>query len=448
MSSAAEKILTILNELEPVNDQNNRSAEEIAKILLGESSAETKIEQSHGFQPEKCRVERQQTPLIDRFPMEASRNAANDAWQLNYYRDIYSCRPVIGKLIVFAKRVVRKILKFLIEPITEEQTRFNSAAVNTLNAIRNNDVVFEAYIAQLLNAVADNQQKLREMQELVQKNEEMLRQMEQYTAACTRELSELRDTQCGQNEQMHRLLAEQEAALGEVQNRLNKEMVYEHLDYFDFEDHFRGNRRDIKENQKHYLPYFEGCSQVLDLGSGRGEFLELLKENGVDATGVDNYQAFVDYCLDRDLKVVKADAVEYLKKQEKNSCDGITAFQLAEHLSTDDLIALCKESYRVLEAGRALVIETPNPTCLSTYINSFYLDPSHSKPVHPKMLEYLLKKAGFRDIQVVLTEQSKTGYRLPLLAAVSDNLAEFNDGVNFMSDIVFGSQDYAIIAVK
>lgn len=409
MSSTAEKILAILNELEPTANAEKRSAQEVAKILLGESPAGTNAEQVPGTVSGQSKGERQQKALIDSFPMEVARNAANNAWQLHYYRDIYSCRPGIGKLIVFAKRVVRKVLKFLIEPITEEQTRFNSATVNTLNAMRNNDVVLEAYILQLQNALQQSQSAL---------------------------------------EQTRQMLAEQGAALSQLQEKLRGEQIYENLDYFDFENHFRGNRADIKEAQKSYLSYFEGCSRVLDLGSGRGEFLELLQENGISATGVDHYGPFVEFCASRGLNVVRQDAVEYLKSVDDESLDGIAALQLIEHMSTDAMVALCRESYRVLQPGKVLILETPNPTCLSTYMNSFYLDPSHNKPVHPKTVEYFLKKAGFRNIRVVFTEESKSGYRLPLLDVEGANLAEFNDGVNMMSDIVFGSQDYAIIAEK
>ena len=94
------------------------------------------------------------------------------------------------------------------------------------------------------------------------------------------------------------------------------------------------------------------------------------------------------------------------------------------------------------------MIETPNPTCVSTYLNSFYLDPTHNNPIHPKTLKFFLQQAGFSNIKIVFNEQSRIPYRLPLLEVENANLAEFNDGINFLSDVIFGCQDYAIIAEK
>ena len=123
--------------------------------------------------------------------------------------------------------------------------------------------------------------------------------------------------------------------------------------------------------------------------------------------------------------------------------------QVVEHLTTDQILSLCNLTYKKLQSNSYIIIETPNPTSLSIYTNWFYVDPSHIKPIHPKTLEYFLKKAGFNDIQVVYTEQSKVGYRLPLLDSQNiNNISDFNDGINLLSDIIFGSQDYAIIARK
>ena len=157
----------------------------------------------------------------------------------------------------------------------------------------------------------------------------------------------------------------------------------------------------------------------------------------------------MDYCRTRGLQVVQRDAIEYLREQKAESIDGVFAAQLIEHIPTKALLELCKESYRVMKPESYIVLETPNPMCLSVYMNSFYLDPSHKNPVHPHLMEYLMKECGFHDVHVVFTEASKVGYRLPLLdVEYCKNLAEFNDGVNLLSDIVFGSQDYAIIAKK
>ena len=147
--------------------------------------------------------------------------------------------------------------------------------------------------------------------------------------------------------------------------------------------------------------------------------------------------------------MVQEDAIKFLKEQESCSADGIFSAQLIEHIPTVGLFEICQQGHRILKQGGYIILETPNPMCLSTFMNGFYVDPTHRNPIHPKLVEYYLRESGFSNIKVLFTEQSKIGYRLPLLnVANSENLAEFNDGVNFVSDILFGSQDYAVIAQK
>lgn len=226
------------------------------------------------------------------------------------------------------------------------------------------------------------------------------------------------------------------------------EEAYE-LDYLAFENAFRGDEADIKAKLTQYVPYFADKKNVYDLGCGRGEFLEILKENGIEATGVDMYPPFVEECQEKGLKIVEGDAVSFVSDLENDSADGFMLAQVAEHLPTEALIKLIFKSFDKLKTGGVMIMETPNPMCLSIYRNAFYLDPTHSTPVHPKYLEFLFRNAGFSDVKIVFTESSKIQYRLPLLdVSGCANLAEFNDGLNVLSDVLFGSQDYAVIAIK
>lgn len=222
---------------------------------------------------------------------------------------------------------------------------------------------------------------------------------------------------------------------------------YQAIDYFDFENYFRGSKDAIKENQKQYVPYFEGKKNVLDLGCGRGEFLELLKEHDIDATGVDFYEEYADYCKGNGLKAVHGDAVEYLRQCD--CCGGIFAGQLAEHLSTEQLVQLCELAYEKLEDGAYLIIETPNPMSLAIYTHAFYIDPSHQKPVHPMTLKYFLEKAGFHKIDLIFTKNSRIPMEIPELKAEGvENLEAFNQSMKQVSELLFGSQDYAIVGQK
>jgi O-antigen chain-terminating methyltransferase len=109
-----------------------------------------------------------------------------------------------------------------------------------------------------------------------------------------------------------------------------------------------------------------------------------------------------------------------------------------------------EKSYKKLKSGAYLIAETPNPTMLSTFTNAFYIDPSHIKPIHPETMKFLLQYYGFKEINIKYCEESKINYQLPLLIGDQHikNLKEFNDGINLLSSILFGYQDYAIIGKK
>jgi len=222
---------------------------------------------------------------------------------------------------------------------------------------------------------------------------------------------------------------------------------YEVIDYGTFENHFRGSRELILERQKEYLPYFAGKKCVVDLGCGRGEFLELMKQNGIPAVGVDLYQPFVEECVSMGFDVRRQDAVEYLRNCDP--VDGIFAAQLVEHLLIVQLLELCRLAYQKLKDGGCLILETPNPMSLSIFTHSFYIDPSHNKPVHPLTLQYYLQLAGFEKTEILYTENSKFPVRIPALTGDQvENLEAFNDSMKQVDNYLFGSMDYAIIATK
>ena len=224
----------------------------------------------------------------------------------------------------------------------------------------------------------------------------------------------------------------------------NSKDVYEEIDYWDFEAYFRGETSEIKQRQSIYLPYFENCKKVFDVGCGRGEFLELLNENGIGARGCDLFDEFVIYCQQRGLDVIHGDALESLSNVE--SVDGVFAGQIVEHLTLSQIIRLCKIAYNKLEKNGYLIMETPNPMSLSIFTNAFYIDPSHQKPVHPLLLKYLAEKAGFSQVEILFTDVSKEGIEIPKLSGEENQ--DFNKAMEIVQNRLFGSQDYSVIARK
>ncbi len=225
--------------------------------------------------------------------------------------------------------------------------------------------------------------------------------------------------------------------------------------YLSFEDLHRGNRKEIMERQKGYLPYFQGCRNVLDIGCGRGEFLELLRKEGIPAKGIDINATMVAACRDRGLDADEADAVTHLSESEPGRYDGIFCAQVIEHLSWESLLTLLKLSYEKLPQGGKLIMETINPQSLSVFCGAFYLDPTHTKPVHPLTLQFACKAIGFSTADLLYTSPYPDEMKLQEVdffrrtGDVSDKLINvLNNNVVQLNELLYGPQDYAVLAIK
>jgi O-antigen chain-terminating methyltransferase len=225
------------------------------------------------------------------------------------------------------------------------------------------------------------------------------------------------------------------------------------LNYFVFEELFRGSRDDTKGKQSKFVKYFEGCRNVLDIGCGRGEFLELLVEHGISGRGIDIDEDMVRFCKSRDLKAEKLDAIDYLSQLEDKSLDGIFIDQVVEHLDPDYLIRMISLCYTKMLFGGYIVIETVNPLSLVSFAN-FYMDMSHKRPIHPETLKFLIRAAGFREAVAQFYEPVGEDRRLrPIdVKALGEEERRAADLINrnteVLNNIIFGPQDYAVIGKK
>jgi SAM-dependent methyltransferase len=220
------------------------------------------------------------------------------------------------------------------------------------------------------------------------------------------------------------------------------------FDYAGFEERFRGGEVEIKERQRRYVEYFKGREHVIDIGCGRGEFLELLREHGIRARGVDLDLDMVLLCRDKGLDVVREDVFAHLDALGDDSIHGVFAAQLIEHfppLRTIDLVRLC---HRKLAPGGVLLVETPNPTCLMVFATSFYMDLSHFQPLHPEAIKFLFEAVGFHQVELTFSSPVNPSMRIPALHAAAGNFEQFNQGIDRLNSLLFGFQDYAVIGHK
>jgi 2-polyprenyl-3-methyl-5-hydroxy-6-metoxy-1,4-benzoquinol methylase len=203
-----------------------------------------------------------------------------------------------------------------------------------------------------------------------------------------------------------------------------------------FAERFRGSEEYVKAGQQCYVPYFAGRANVLDIGCGRGEFLELMRDAGVAARGIDLSIESVVLCRLKGLNAEVADLFQYLAALPDAQSGGIFCAQVVEHLLPERLPELIKLATRALEPGGVIAIETPNPECLAIFATHFYLDPTHTRPIPPPLLAFYMEEFGIGRIEV--KRLSPAVESMPSLASVPEEFREK----------FFGSLDYAVLGKK
>ncbi len=210
--------------------------------------------------------------------------------------------------------------------------------------------------------------------------------------------------------------------------------------YKAFEDRHRGSRDLIASRLQQYMPFLRpliaggGRPKAVDLGCGRGEWLELVNAEGFESEGVDLDPDMLGDCRAIGLNVQQGEALDYLRRHQDESADLVTAFHVVEHMPFEHMNNLIADAYRVLRPGGLLILETPNPENLTVATSSFYLDPSHVRPVPPLLLEFAAQYAGFTRTTIARWQEN------PDLRA--------SENVTLMDALAGASPDYSLIALK
>jgi 2-polyprenyl-3-methyl-5-hydroxy-6-metoxy-1,4-benzoquinol methylase/FtsZ-binding cell division protein ZapB len=222
--------------------------------------------------------------------------------------------------------------------------------------------------------------------------------------------------------------------VGEVAERAPAD--FSGVDWLKFAEKFRGSEAAIRERQQNYAARFRGSADVLDIGCGRGEMLDVFRENGVGARGIDMNDDSIAVCRGKGLDVEKADIFAYLDALPDSSLGGAVCCQVVEHLPPERMPELMRLLHPKLRTGALVAFETPNPECLAIFATHFYLDPTHRHPIPVALLSFYLEEAGFGRLEV--ERLSPAVEAMPSLAGLPEA---------FRRDF-FGWLDYVVFAIK
>lgn len=221
--------------------------------------------------------------------------------------------------------------------------------------------------------------------------------------------------------------------------------------YLGFEDQFRGSREEIRARQADYVPLFTGASDVLDVGCGRGELLDLFREAGISARGVDINGAMVATCRERGLTAETSDALTYLDRLPDASLGGLIALQVVEHLEPPLLVRFLETAFMKLRPGAPIVLETINAACWMAFFETYIRDLTHARPLHPDTLKFLVTASGFSHADIRFRAPVEASDRLPRVEVPADPsqaaLAQvINAHADRLNTRLFSAMDYAVVA--
>jgi O-antigen chain-terminating methyltransferase len=211
---------------------------------------------------------------------------------------------------------------------------------------------------------------------------------------------------------------------------------FANLDWLKFAEKFRGSEEAIRARQRMYAERFRECAPVLDIGCGRGEMLQVFREAGIAARGIDSNHDSVALCQANGLDAENADLFTYLSALPDGSLGGAICSQVVEHLPPARSPEMIRLAHAKLRVGGVLAIETPNPECLAIFATHFYIDPTHRHPIPPALASFYLEEAGFGQIQI--ERLSPAIESMPSLAELPEAFRE----------AFFGSLDYAAFGIK
>ncbi len=365
------------------------------------------------------------------------RSLAERFWPVTAERPTERRPGVKGTLAFPVKRALRPLLRWYVEPVAHDQRNFNDAALKLV------DELFEE-VDRLFGRAAELAGRTDGLGDDIGRVEGKL------SERIDRELSGRRDDSRLLGELEERLTRAERREGGTPRTVAPQATATAFPDYFAFESRMRGQFAEIKERQRLYVGDFREAAPVLDVGCGRGELLALLRDEGIEARGVDADGDMVAYARGEGLEVEQADGVSYLEALEDGSLGGIFLGQVVEHLPPPALVRLLELSAGKLRAGGVLVAETINPLS-PTALRNYHADLTHAQPLVPETFVLLARQAGFAAIETRFLNEPPAEERLrpvelPRGAEFDAARSALAANVDRLNEQLFGPLDYAIVA--
>ncbi|MBI2466670.1 MAG: methyltransferase domain-containing protein [Candidatus Rokubacteria bacterium] len=416
--------------------------------LMAEIQERIRERKASGFYSEEevrriAKMELEVTEVVPglRDELEHHLTVLNDAWDTAAEPEIQSHRRLIGPVIVAAKRLLRRLTKPYITLVLTRQVEFNSRLLHLLNAFVPPATELSRKLGELSLDV--HERLTTEHAEELQRHRELAQRLD----ALVGELAALRGA-------LDRGRAPTPGTLPPPPAVPAGAAALPADTYVAFEDRHRGTREEIRHRQRSYVDLFPD-GPVLDVGCGRGEFLELCREAKIEARGTDIDPGMVARCREAGLDAQQGDALAHLAGLPDGSLGGVFCSQVIEHLSPEAFVALVRLAYAKLRPGAVLLCETPNPACLTVFSGAFYVDLTHIKPIHPQAASFVLEAAGFREVEIRYVNPYPPDMRLQRLEPLwymrryeEAFLQTLNENFARLNELLWGAQDYAVIGRK
>ena len=341
--------------------------------------------------------------------LEHNLHKTNLSVEINHVEPIVSGRnKAIRWLALKIRKIIQSEIRFTLDPIIRKQIQHNAYSAKTLNEVSKTLKLHEELIDNYKSSITKNSVELSN-----QKNE----------------LTGLNSELSNQKKDIFKI----------------NEIIKPNLNwrYLEFENKFRGPEEEIRDRQLKYLDFIKTASKnnpgkhFVDVGCGRGEFMTILAGNKIAVKGIDSNPTMVQFNVERNRQAELADANSFLESLQDNTLTGISAFQVVEHFSNDYLLKFLQNSYKKIAKGGVMILETVNPMSVFSLMH-FWYDVSHNKPIPPDVLKFYSEMAGFNDVQILFLSETPKELKLN---GTDDNTKKLNE-------ILFGPQDYAIIAWK